>query len=690
NTNNAYYLTSLQSAVDRVITDGEGSLKLLTDVELSASVTVDAPISLDLAGKTLTGPADAPIFDFASQAIVTITTSGGELVSEIGPMSCAPLGGVVIDGVNVDPNTCHDIEHFAAKPATCTEDGNLEYWHCTVCDDYVLDEEFTLIITEEGTVTGATGHTTTHFNASEPSCTDDGNIEYWYCAACDTYATDSEMTEVITKAGTVAEATGHTTTHFAAVAPTCTEDGNIEYWYCAVCDTYATDSEMTKVITKAETVTEATGHQNIVAIPAVDATCTKDGATAGEKCADCGTVTKAPQVIAAYHDEYNMRDKAATCTADGYTGGIGCYVCGETVVEPTVIPATGHTPVAVAGKAATCTETGLTEGTKCSVCDATIEAQKVVAKLAHKYADGKCTVCGEAEAAASQPTTSSATSAPTTSETTSAPTTSETASTPASSTPVVPSEPIVTSDGTTVKTDGSYVVADGTVVENDGTIVKTDGTVIKPDEAVAEIEETVVKVENEEEIKEAVPMTQEEETKVAEGAKVEVWVEVKDASATVNEETKKIITDAMEDNRVGMFLDVDMFKQVVTEDEAPSAENATQLTKLNEKVTISFELPKALVAPTTAVVRQYFIVRVHDGVADLIPAKFDEATGKLSFETDRFSNYAVVYTDTVKADLVLPSTGSPADSTPWMWISVLALVVGAAFVLVARKQRTNA
>ena len=43
-------------------------------------------------------------------------------------------------------------------------------------------------------------------------------------------------------------------------APTATEPGNIEYWYCPQCDTYFKDAELTEAITKEQTVLSPTGE----------------------------------------------------------------------------------------------------------------------------------------------------------------------------------------------------------------------------------------------------------------------------------------------------------------------------------------------------------------------------------------------------------------------------------------------
>ena len=54
---------------------------------------------------------------------------------------------------------------------------------------------------------------------------------------------------------------GHKLTKAEAKAATCTEDGNIEYWYCDVCDKYFSDAEGKTEIALADTIIEATGHK---------------------------------------------------------------------------------------------------------------------------------------------------------------------------------------------------------------------------------------------------------------------------------------------------------------------------------------------------------------------------------------------------------------------------------------------
>lgn len=101
---------------------------------------------------------------------------------------------------------------------------------------------------------------------------------------------------------------------------------------------------------------------------------------------------------------------AATCTQAGLTAGSHCSVCGDVLTPQTIVPATGHTVVEDAAVAPTCTEPGLSAGSHCSVCDTVLVPQSVVAAAGHAYeltdsveptesalgsATYTCTVCGD-------------------------------------------------------------------------------------------------------------------------------------------------------------------------------------------------------------------------------------------------------------------------------------------------------
>lgn len=88
----------------------------------------------------------------------------------------------------------------------------------------------------------------------------------------------------------------HTMTATAAKAATCTENGNIAYWYCSSCEKYFTDKDGNNVVSQADTVIKAKGH-TVVIDPAVEPTDEKTGLTEGSHCSTCETVLKKQEII---------------------------------------------------------------------------------------------------------------------------------------------------------------------------------------------------------------------------------------------------------------------------------------------------------------------------------------------------------------------------------------------------------
>ena len=187
----------------------------------------------------------------------------------------------------------HSLTKVEGKAATCTEEGSKEYWECTVCGKLFDDEQGKTEITEKDVIVAALGHSwgepewnwtedgctavftcrndATHTESVEaevtteirkaPTCTEAGNIEYWYCEQCGKYFSDEALTEEIAEEDTVLPALGHQAVKVEAKAPTATEAGNIEYWYCEQCGKYFSDEALTREIAKEDTVLKATGEK---------------------------------------------------------------------------------------------------------------------------------------------------------------------------------------------------------------------------------------------------------------------------------------------------------------------------------------------------------------------------------------------------------------------------------------------
>ena len=206
-----------------------------------------------------------------------------------------------------------------------------------------------------------------------------------------------------------------------------------------------------------------------------------------------------------------------------------------------------------------------------------------------------------------------------------------------------------------------------------------------------------------EELKEKVPFTQEEEKQIEYGADVEVWLEIKDISDSVSSEEKAKVEEKLGDADVALYLDIAMFKQV-------GENEASRLTQLGDKVQITFKLDDSYINTDKDVTRTYSIIHVHDGKAEVITPVFDANAKTLSFQTDRFSTYALVYTDVVNTpptEETVPPTEKPTEAPtekpttppaetpatgdsfqPAFWIACMTLsIFGIAVLLLDAKRR---
>ena len=125
---------------------------------------------------------------------------------------------VVIEGETIAA-LGHDWSNWTVvKEATEDEEG-LEVRTC--CRDATHTEERAIPKLDHT-------HDLVYTNAVSATCTVDGNLEYWTCSKCGRIYSDPEGTAEIDKEDTVIKAKGHTEEVLAAVSPTCTETGLTE------------------------------------------------------------------------------------------------------------------------------------------------------------------------------------------------------------------------------------------------------------------------------------------------------------------------------------------------------------------------------------------------------------------------------------------------------------------------------
>lgn len=176
--------------------------------------------------------------------------------------------------------------------------------------------------------------------------------------------------------------------YYAAKAATCTETGNVEYYYRLSDGKYFSDSGCTSELAEGEVFIAALGH-DCVEGETVAPTCTDDGYTVFS-CTRCDHTEHRNTVSSPGHTwgDWSVTTPA-TCTAEGKSTRI-CSVCGAQ--ENEAIPVIDHTwgDWSVTTPA-TCTEAG--EKTRaCSECGA--QESEATAALGHVFDNGVCTRCG--------------------------------------------------------------------------------------------------------------------------------------------------------------------------------------------------------------------------------------------------------------------------------------------------------
>ena len=329
------------------------------------------------------------------------------------------------------------------------------------------------------------------------------------------------------------------------------------------------------------------------------------------------------------HSLTQVQAKAATCTEEGNKAYYTCAGCdkwfadeaaGEEITDKSsvIIAAKGHTAVADPAKAATCTETGLTEGSHCSACGHVIKAQTVTAALGHDYgeyhrdADGHwktCRRCGETE----------------------------------------PKEAHVYDSDTDADCN---VCGYERTAENPGNVSKdVEKDEKAPDTVLSDSAEKLADI----------ILTDEEKAQVENGTDIRFILEVKDAADTVNSSDKAAVQEALSGNTsvkgfsVGQYLDISLFKIIGTDRSA--------ISQTSKKLTIVIDVPDSLKGKDSGKARTFAIIRVHDGVAEILE-DLDTADDTITIATDRFSAYAIVYKEAGSGGDVSPSPTPDGGNTP--------------------------
>ena len=484
------------------------------------------------------------------------------------------------------------------KAPTCTEAGEKTYT-CTRCNATKTEaiEALGHAYSEEWTVD------------KEATCEEAGSKSH-HCTrlGCDS---KSEVTEI--------EALGHEWGEGTETkAPTCTEAGEKTYT-CTRCDK-----------TKTEEVA-ALGHAYSEEWTVdKEATCEEAGSKS-HHCTrlGCDSKSEVTEIAALGHEWGKGKEtKAPTCTEAGektYT----CTRCEKTKTE--AIEALGHaySEEWTVDKEATCEEAG-SKSHHCTRpgCDSKTDVT-VIEALGHEWGEGKETKAPTCTEAGEKTYTCTRCNATKTEEV-------------AALGHAYSEEWTVDKEATTTETGSKSHHCK--VCGN-----KTDVTIIPMIKADVSINVEVVKKEDtpdttiegsNNEIINSV-FTEEEIKAFKNGVKVEVTIDINNIENKVTDSDKKLIDNKLKaDEKIGTILDIVLNKNVDG--------NKNSVHELNSAIKLKVAIPENIINKDASIKREYSVIRIHNGESENIPVDYNANDNTITFETDRFSTYAIVYKDIIK------------------------------------------
>lgn len=171
---------------------------------------------------------------------------------------------------------------------------------------------------------------------------------------------------------------------------------------------------------------------------------------------------------------------------------------------------------------------------------------------------------------------------------------------------------------------------------------------------------------------------------VADGGKLEVVVksEVIENKETLNQlNTQLTKQDVLKDYHIGKWLSIDIYAEVTSFE---GDTQSTLLSNLSKPLKIKVEIPQELLANH----REYSIVRIHDGKAEVLKTELSADHKYLTFESDKYSEFAIVYKDVkVKEDQSQKDKTVSTSDTTIIGFELMGMVVSGAVIALSYKKK---
>lgn len=154
-------------------------------------------------------------------------------------------------------------------------------------------------------------------------------------------------------------------------------------------------------------------------------------------------------------------------------------------------------------------------------------------------------------------------------------------------------------------------------------------------------------------------LTPEEKAEIDKGVDAKIWLEVSPTGEIAPSDREKVEKAAQEVVGTGtdvMYFDAILFKRVGDGEQISISEPG-------RPISVTIVIPEEIRNKDVLMVRSYRIIRLHEGETDVIEGTYDEETAEFTFESDKFSTYAICFKDTPRQAEPTP-TPEPTQTTP--------------------------
>lgn len=181
-------------------------------------------------------------------------------------------------------------------------------------------------------------------------------------------------------------------------------------------------------------------------------------------------------------------------------------------------------------------------------------------------------------------------------------------------------------------------------------------------------------------------LTPEQLELVKNGETIEIRIDVKDISDKVPEQDREVIEKGIEEYQkevpgltLGMYVDISMFIKIGEGD-------WNAITETGEPIDVIIGIPEKLQEKG----RTYYIIRAHDGVHTVM-TDMDDAPSTITISTGRFSSYAIAYVEADETDdgakcglcHICPTF---LGICCFVWLAIIIAAAIIAFILLRRKK----